>query len=344
MQGARRAVVFVAAAFIAFAGAMAPASAGKFGDVVAATVPPGAKVSPQGHFYLLDANPGDSITQNFRVVNPNDHAVTVMIEPVDAGTGERTGVQMGKPGSAKALTSRWIVVSSPQITLAPNMARDVPFTVHVPPNVTPGQYLAAMSASVPLSAADTKAAAAPAGKAGFSMAVRFQRAIAVEIDIPGPRAPELAVSGADPMALPGGIQLGVHIANNGNAFAHGTGVVRVADTNTDFSFKVDTFVPGTAIVYPVQWTKSVVPGTHHVQVDLTYEGGRRTSWNGDIVIAGSAQSNLESALRNVTVRNHGSGVNLLLIVAAALFVVLAAAAVVLRRRSRDSGPVNYRHV
>lgn len=342
MRRARRAVVFMAAALIASAGAVAPAGAGKFGDVVAATVPPGAKISPKAHYYLLDASPGDTVTQNFRVTNPNDHPVTVMVEAVDADTGDLTGVQLGRPASAKALTSRWIVVSTPLITLAPNEQRDVPFTVHVPLNAKPGQYLAGMSASVPLSADDTKANQAPTGQAGFSMAVRFQRGIAVEIDVPGPRSPSLSVTGAEPKATPDGVALGVHMTNVGNAFARGNGVIRVADTNTDFAFRIDTFVPGTAIVYPVRWTKTVVPGSHHVQVDLTYDGGRRISWTGTVDIAGTAQNQLESALRNVTVRGHGSGAGLLLLLAAALVVMLVAAAVMMRRRSRGPSPVNYR--
>ena len=342
MRWARRAVVIVTAAFIALAGAVTPAGAGKFGDVVAATASPGSKISPEGHYYLLDAHPGDTVTQSIRISNPNDHPVTVMIDAVDAMTGDLTGVQLGRPGSARALTSRWFVVSSPQITLAPKMARDVPFTLHVPPDATPGQYLAGISASVPLSSDDTKSNQPPAGKAGFSMAVRFQRGIAVEIDIPGPRAANLAVSGAEPRATPDGVSLGVHIANTGNAFAHGTGVVRIADTNTDFSFKIDTFVSHSAIVYPMRWTKTVVPGTHHVEVDLTYEGGRRTSWSGTVVIAGDSESKLQSALQNVTVVKHGSSSVLPFLLVGALFVVLVGAAVLMRRRRRGSGPVNYR--
>ena len=121
-------------------------------------------------------------------------------------------------------------------------------------------------------------------------------------------------------------------------------MIRVADTNTDFSFKVDTFVPGTAIVYPMRWTKTVVAGTHHVEVDLTYEDGRRTSWTGTVVIAGDAQNQLQTALRNVTLSKHDGGISLLLVLAGALFVVLVAAAIVMRRRSRAPRPVNYRSV
>jgi hypothetical protein len=341
MRRARRAVVFVTAALIALAGALAaPATAGKFGDVVGATTSPGSRTSP-GKFYLLDATAGDTITQSIRVNNPNDHPITVMIEGVDATTSESTGVQLGRPGSAKALISRWIVVSVPQLTLAPGTERDVPFTVHVPANVTPGQYLAGVSASVPLSATDNSTSQPKTDQAGFSLSVRFQRAIAVEIDVPGLRAPNLQVSGAAPKATSGGVDLGIHIANAGNAFAHGSGVVRIADTNTDASFTIDTFVPGTAIVYPMQWTKSVVPGSHHVEVDLTYEGGRRSTWSGTVVIAGDAQTRLENALRNVTVHPHTSRSALLPVIVGVIALLLVVAAVVLRRRGRGGRPVNY---
>ncbi len=216
--------------------------------------------------------------------------------------------------------------------------------MHVPANAKPGQYLAGVSASVPLSAGDTDPSTASAGQAGFSMAVRFQRAIAVEIDVPGPRSPKLQVSSAEPKAIPAGVNLGIHIANVGNAFAHGSGVVRVADTNTDTSFKIDTFVAGTSIVYPMAWTKTVVPGSHHVEVDLTYENGRRTSWTGTVVIAGDTQAQLENALRNVTVHGHASRSWLALVVVGALVLALAGAALTLRRRSRAGRPVNYQAI
>ncbi len=92
----------------------------------------------------------------------------------------------------------------------------------------------------------------------------------------------------------------------------------------------------------MRWTKTVVPGSHHVEVDLTYEGGRRTSWAGTVVIAGDAQSKLQSALANVTVRGNGSSGFPILLIAGALFVVLVAAALAMRRRRRGRRPVNYR--
>jgi len=335
--------VIAVACFAAVVGA-APARAVDQGDAVGASVPPGSLTPPNARFYLLPLRPGQNVTQTLHLQNPNDHAVNVVIEPVDAGTNSITGVRYGTPGSPKALTSRWVVVSTPQVTLQAGEERNVLFTVQVPSGVKPGQYLAGLSASVPVTPDTSGVAAPPRGGAAFAMALQLQRAIAVEVDVPGPRAPKLVVTGATASASPAGngVDLGIHIANTGNAFAHGTGVIRVADTNTDFPFKIDTFVPGTSIVYPVTWTKTIVAGDHHIEVDLTYEGGQHTSWTGTVDIAGALKDKLEHSLQQVQVHNAKKGVNFWLVLGGLLMLGLAGGAITMRRRSRRPPYVKYR--
>ena len=100
-----------------------------------------------------------------------------------------------------------------------------------------------------------------------------------------------------PVAAPDGLRLMIAIANTGNAFTKGSGVVTVADTKLNFPFKIDTFVSHTAINYRVPWTRTVVPGDHQVSVRLTYDGGRVTTWNGTITIAGALQRQLQKSLQ-----------------------------------------------
>jgi hypothetical protein len=331
----RRAVA-VAAAFVAFGGlAATPAGAVKPGDVVAASPAPGSTVGP-GHFFVLPISPGQSLTQHVQIGNNNNHQVDVDINAVDTHTSNTTGVIYSTPDSPAATTARWIVVSVPKITLAPAQGREVAFTVQVPKGTPPGQYLAGLSVAVPLPPdAAGKGARNGPNSAGFSIALQPQRVVAVEIDVPGPRAPNLIVSGVEPKATGGGVDLGIHIANQGNAFAHGSGVMRVADTNTDLTFKINTFIPGTSIVYPAPWTKSVVPGLHHVEVDLSYEGGRRATWNGEVNLAGAAATQLENQLRNVTPRSSSHSM-LWLALAAVLLALLVAGALYMRRRRRPA--------
>jgi hypothetical protein len=343
MRRATHAVVVTTAAFVACCTLALPAHAsGKTSDAVAAKPAPGSSMSPGGWF-LLDGEPGATFTQAVRIKNTNTHAVSAHIEAVDATTSDHTGVQLGRPGGAVASIGRWIVVSTPEITLQPDEERDVSFTVRVPAGTLPGQYLAGVNVYVPLANHSTPPAA-PKNGVSLGMDLQFRRAIAVEIDIPGTRAPKMVVSGAGPKASSQGIVLGIHMANKGNAFAHGKGVVRIPDTNTDFSFDMDTFVPGTAIVFPMLWTKSVVPGKHQVEVDIDYEGGRRTTWNGVVTIDGSGKGALEAALRNVQAQPSSGGFNWLLLLAAVLLLAFVGGAIVMRRRARQPGGFKYQSI
>ena len=153
-------------------------------------------------------------------------------------------------------------MSSPQVTLAPDAgARHPLHRARARRTPSPGQYLAAVSASVPLSADDTEGDAAAGGQGRFLDG----RALPAR-DRGRDRRPRPAW--AEPAGRRRRAQGDARTASSsastspttGNAFAHGTGVIRVADTNTDFSFKIDTFVSRTSIVYPMAWTKTVVPG------------------------------------------------------------------------------------
>jgi hypothetical protein len=322
---------------VCFAAAPSALADGLRSDAVGIEPAAGSRVDPKG-FFLLEQRPGETTTQTVHITNGNSHAVSVHVDPIEAVTANATGVVFAVPGSPRTTTSKWITVSVPELTLQPNEARDVTFTVRVPDNATSGQYVAGVSAWVPLPEV-TKPTVGGGRRAAFAMDLQFNRAVAVEIDVPGPRAPQLVVTGAEPRATPKGIALEVHIANKGNAFAHGTGVIRVPDTNTDFSFPIETFVSHTAIVFQmVPWTSSVVPGTHQIEVDLTYEGGRRVSWTGTVTISGAEQSALEAALAKIRPPSSGNGSNPWLILGLLLVPLFIAGALYMRRRS-DRGPV-----
>jgi hypothetical protein len=143
----------------------APAGAApQQGAAVAAKPGPGAKISDQGQWFKLDLQPGESITQLLHLTNPNSHTVTVNVEPVDGTTSNNTGAIYGTPGSPKSTTSRWIAVAVPQLTLQAHEERDVSFTVRVPGDAKPGQYLAGMSAAVQLEPDSAQPQPAPQGK------------------------------------------------------------------------------------------------------------------------------------------------------------------------------------
>lgn len=340
MVGRRAAAIAALAIVGATLGTIATAgpvrAASKGNDTVNASPAPGSSLNSAGGYYQLHATPGATISQQVRITNPNNHAVTVHVEGVDGFTSDATGASYGTPGEAPRRDGRWILVSTPELTLQPSESRDIEFSVHVPADATPGQHLAGISVSVPPSTPSTTVAT---GGASFQITLVGQRVIAVEVDVPGATAPKLVVSGITPKATPDGVQLRIHMANTGNAFTKGSAVVRVPDTRFQHSYTIDTFVSHTEINFPVKWTHDVVPGSHAVSVKLSYGDGRIATWNGTVDIVGAVRSQLEQDLRNNRpVPSHSNGAEILIIAGLAFAIACALAAFLLRRRETRRVP------
>jgi hypothetical protein len=308
-------------------------------DTLKAAPAAGSSLDPAGSFYLLHAQPGDSFTQTVTISNPNDHQVTARVEGVDGYTAESTGASYSTPGTAPTRDGRWVVVSTPEIALQPGETRDVTFSVHVPEDATPGQHLAGLSMSVPVATPASSVAQGGAG-ATFAINLQGQRIIAVQIDVAGDAAPKLVVGGVKPEAGGEGVLLRIAIANSGNAFARGKGVVRVPDTKFQQAFDIDTFVSKTEINFPILWTKEVVSGSHRVSVKLTYDGDRVTTWNGTIDIVGETQAKLERDLKNTRPASSSFDWTRLLVIAGLViaFACALAAYLIHRREGRSVRP------
>jgi Bacterial protein of unknown function (DUF916) len=264
-------------------------------DVVSGSVAPGSQTDPAGSFYQLLLAPGASVEQSVVITNQNAKAVLVDISGVDATTGASTGASYGSPGSKPRSIGAWISVEQRQIQLAPGERRTIAFRIDVPRDATAGQHLAGLSIAVPKS--DAPRAAKPGtNQAAFEVSLQAQRVIAVEVDIAGPRAPELVVSGARPVAHGDSIDIELAIENRGNAFARGRGVLAVPDTGLRSEFPIDTFVSRTSIKMLIPWTRSARSGDHKVEVVLNYDDGRRAKWSGVLSIDEALRAELDGQL------------------------------------------------
>ena len=194
--------------------AASPASAATKGtDTVTAYPAPRSSLAPHGPYYRLVARPGASETQSVHVVNQNKHAVDVRVAGLDGYTSDSTGATYTTPTRVAKRSGTWIVVSTPEMSLQPGEARDIGFTVHVPPHAAPGQYLAGIGLWVPLTSSPVTV---PQGDhAGFAVTLQGERIIAVEVDVPGSTHASLAVTGVQPVTAPDGLRLQIGIANTG---------------------------------------------------------------------------------------------------------------------------------
>ena len=149
-------------------------------------------------------------------------------------------------------------MSTPEITLQPGEARNVDFTVRVPANTAPGEYLGAARHVRAADDADDDRGPAGAGQATFGITLQGERMIAVEVVVPGAAKPNLQVSKRDA----GGRRRRAWFSTSAwrmpaTRSRRGSGVVAVDDTNTNVPFTIETFVSHTSITYRVPWTRTV---------------------------------------------------------------------------------------
>lgn len=129
------ATIFLASAFLLPAVAYAQST-----EAMSLTITP--------PFFELNVNPGDSWSSSIRVVNTNAgmlqvHAVVMGFAAADEfGHGNFTPLSE-LAGNSDALAN-WITVSDAPVSVPSDGAVDVPFSVSVPPNASPGGHYGAI--------------------------------------------------------------------------------------------------------------------------------------------------------------------------------------------------------
>ncbi len=130
----------------------------------------------------------------------------------------------------------------------------MPFTVHVPRHAKPGQYFAGI------------------------VAVGSKRRVAlVEVDVAGPRLARFVLGAvhADRAVLY------LHVSNTGNVARRPQGIVSIQTrrgaTLRRLRFRMGSFLPHTAVEYPLRLEPRLAHGTYVAVVRLTYPDAAGTS-------------------------------------------------------------------
>lgn len=103
-------------------------------------------VSPT--LFDMSAEPGQSWQSNLRVVNVNKNDLTVYVEVVnfaprgEGGDGRFIPVIDG--GTDKATLAEWFTITTEPVVVPPEQSKDIPFTVTVPADASPGGHFAAI--------------------------------------------------------------------------------------------------------------------------------------------------------------------------------------------------------
>ena len=242
---------------------------------------PEASTDPGGGYFVLDAEPGSQLQQILELRNDSEQLVVLQLAAVDALTGPRGGASFGLATDDAKHAGTWISLDEAEVSLGPGESARVAFTVTVPGDARNGEHLAGLSVAA-VEAEAPVATADPGG--GASVVIHTRRVVAVQVNLPGATEPELVIDGVRPVASPEGLQLEIDIDHVGSELTTGEGTIVVAgDEEFERDITIDTFVPGTSIAYPVQWTTDPRQGTSGARVEIRYDGQVAT-WEGDIVV------------------------------------------------------------
>jgi hypothetical protein len=227
---------------------------------------------PHG-YYIYQAKPGTTLHGVIAVVNTGRAGGEVRIYPADSTTGQTSGAVYLTSTMTPRQTGRWITIATTTTRLAPGAQKRLPFTVTVPTGASPGPHLAGIVAEP----VQEQLSERSKGKASVQIKFRSLAIVAVEIDVPGPLHAQLTVGKIAPGGRQGTQQLLIHLANTGNVMLKPTGTLTVRDATGHvvkrLTLRLDTFLPRTAIDYPVTVKGHGLPaGDYTTTITLAYHG------------------------------------------------------------------------
>ncbi|XVU21215.1 WxL protein peptidoglycan domain-containing protein [Actinoplanes sp. CA-054009] len=243
-----RALVAGAAVALALLPA-APAHAAGNGEW-AVTPTPAAKAGPTPRLYFfLDATAGQAVKESVRVQNLTKTPKSFFIFGADAYNTVRDGGFALRTREQKQTgLGSWVTTTATRVTVPAGSQADIPFTINVPRNASPGDHVGGIVALE-----TSPGATALAGGAN----VRIQRAVAARVYlrvagtvVPGLAVPSLSMDIGTPwLPRTTGGDLTYHVSNIGNIHLVPKATVSASGLfGHDISLKGSTpagdFVPG----------------------------------------------------------------------------------------------------
>ena len=274
-----RVCILACGAFVA-AVAAAPASANS-GAASFALIPqhydPSLRASES--YFIAVARPGQTYTNSVRIRNLGTRTGTALLYAVDATTGQTSGAVYLDRTKPRVGVGAWITLGARSVTLAPGQSKIVPVTVRVPAGARPGDHLGGI-------VAENEALTSASGKGALQIKIRHLTIAAMLVQVPGGARAQMLVSGVKAGGQHGYQYVYAHLENTGAFATKPTGRVLISDASgkqvASRALKLDTFVPGSAIDYPVLLpNRALSPGIYRAKIDLTYSaaalGYRRTA-------------------------------------------------------------------
>ncbi|HEY6523389.1 MAG TPA: hypothetical protein VIY10_06435 [Solirubrobacteraceae bacterium] len=335
----RPAALVAAVIVLVAAAAVMPAGAEAAGPTVSLTPvgPAGAK-----GYFVYSARAGSRITGLVTVVNTSGARGTVLVYAVDATTGQTTGAVYLSRARPRHDVGAWTKLPVRRVVLGSHGRAQVSFVLRVPRGARGGQHLGAIVAQ-PLT--PLRRYGADQNGHAFHINVQALSVLALQVNVPARSVQRMTVAGCRAGGPHDYQTLFIGMGNTGNQFVKGTGSLVVTDAAGRVlkhqSFAVDTFLPGTAISYPLVLAGTPLrAGRYRAAVSLAYGNGHRLARRLECTISNRSIVQVFGAANAAQITRPGgsSGPSTLVIVlgGVALLGLGFGAAVLLNRRAHHA--------
>jgi hypothetical protein len=204
-------------------------------------VQPANQHGPDGRRWVeLTLHPGQVVTEHLAVRNFSDRTVVFSLQAADGYLTENGRFNMLPSGQASVDGGTWIGMQE-QVTVGPEQAKVVSFTITVPQDATPGDHPAGVAATV----TSTEGTVAIESRVGFRVMTRVSGTVTAAITVSDVTA--TYQHSWNPFSA-GTIRLRYTTTNDGNVAVTGAGRVTIAGlfglAQTDAPAEVEETFPG----------------------------------------------------------------------------------------------------
>lgn len=216
-------------------------------------------VSPTDEHYSV--RPGQTISDTATVLNSGQQAyqITVYSTPYSVSGTDYTQNFTQQNMSRSADAYKWVVIPRPDVSLAHRQTAQVPFTLTVPKNASPGGHYASLFFEVQPNKDDT------------GVIRKHRIGIIIYVDVQGNTIKKGSVEKSTvPFYQPNApLSASVLLKNEGNVDFQSTNTMIVKDIFGHILYQNDWnhyILPSTTRKIPLQWTSSPWIGLYHVQI------------------------------------------------------------------------------
>jgi hypothetical protein len=164
--------------------------------------------NPKLGYFVYSLSPGAVHQGGVIISNSGTATGTVKLFAADATTGSTTGTVYLTDRKAQH-AGAWISLAKSTLTLKPGQHRTVPFTVRVPANAKPGQWVGGVVAETSHQVSQPKSK----NKASVRIKIRDLTIVAVQVNVPGPPVLGFTIGGVTTGGQRGFQQIVTHIAS-----------------------------------------------------------------------------------------------------------------------------------